>query len=105
MLSEKNRKKASRDEEDEKELAEMVDIFQMQGEEILQLKSVLVRYVMKVCNGHDVILLSFYVCHDVMTIMNVIYMYMTWYVKLYTYIYHIWMFLYTRALFKNNKHH
>lgn len=64
ILSEKNRKKASRDEEDEKELAEMVDIFQMQGEEILQLKSVLVRYVMKVCNGHDVILLSCYVCHD-----------------------------------------
>ena len=46
-LALKNRKKASRDEEDEKELKEMVNIFQMQGEEILQLKSVLVRYVMK----------------------------------------------------------
>ena len=46
-LAEKNRKKAVRDEEDEKELKEMMEIFQMQSEEILQLKSVLVRYVMK----------------------------------------------------------
>ena len=46
-LANRNRKKAQRDEEDEKELKEMIDIFQLQGEEILQLKSVLVRYVMK----------------------------------------------------------
>lgn len=46
-LSEKNRKKATQDEEDQKELKEMLEIFQMQGEEIMQLKSVLVRYVMK----------------------------------------------------------
>ena len=46
-LSEKNKRKATKDEEDQKELREMLEIFQMQGEEIMQLKSVLVRYVMK----------------------------------------------------------
>lgn len=46
-LSEKNKRKATKDEEDQKELKEMLEIFQMQGEEIMQLKSVLVRYVMK----------------------------------------------------------
>ena len=47
ILAQKNKKKATRDQEDEQELQEMLEIFQMQGEEIMQLKSVLVRYVMK----------------------------------------------------------
>merc|ERR1712066_715021 len=46
-LIEKNRKKANSDEEDQKELKEMIEIFQSQGEEIMELKAVLVRYVMK----------------------------------------------------------
>ena len=46
-LMEKNRRKANSDEEDQKELKEMIEIFQTQGEEIMELKSVLVRYVMK----------------------------------------------------------
>ena len=47
QLSLRNKSRACRDEEEERELQEMVEIFQSQGEEIMQLKSVLVRYVMK----------------------------------------------------------
>ena len=46
-MIEKNRKKAISDEDDQKELKEMIEIFQNQGEEIMELKAVLVRYVMK----------------------------------------------------------
>ena len=46
-LCERNRSLASRDCEDEAELKEMIEIFQSQSQEIMQLKSVLVRYVMK----------------------------------------------------------
>ena len=46
-LSLRNRSRADRDSEDEAELQEMIEIFQSQAEEINQLKSVLVRYVMK----------------------------------------------------------
>lgn len=46
-LMERNRSKASSDFEDEKELKEMIEIFQQQSEEIMELKALLVRYVMK----------------------------------------------------------
>ena len=46
-LMERNRAKASSDFDDEKELKEMIEIFQQQSEEIMELKALLVRYVMK----------------------------------------------------------
>ena len=46
-LMERNRAKAASDSEDERELKEMIEIFQQQSEEIMELKALLVRYVMK----------------------------------------------------------
>ena len=46
-LMERNRAKARSDCEDENELKEMIEIFQQQSEEIMELKALLVRYVMK----------------------------------------------------------
>ena len=46
-LMERNRAKARSDSEDENELKEMIEIFQQQSEEIMELKALLVRYVMK----------------------------------------------------------
>lgn len=47
LLSLRNRSRVEKDGEEEREMEEMVEIFQSQGEEIMQLKAVLVRYVMK----------------------------------------------------------
>ena len=46
-LMARHRAKASSDFDDEKELKEMIEIFQQQSEEIMELKALLVRYVMK----------------------------------------------------------
>ena len=59
-LMSRNRMKAASDQDDERELGEMIEIFQQQSLEIMELKALLVRYVMKVRQRQRMMLFAVY---------------------------------------------